>query len=98
MKNLKSKLNIIILLATIACGPEEEQDMTAPEGGSILVEAVLNNAAVIRISEASDTVTPAENLSYALYYSQTKINEDVGLFKIKQHQAVDGRLVLELEW
>ena len=43
MKNLISKLNILGLLATLACGKEEEQDMTAPEGGSIIVEAVLNN-------------------------------------------------------
>jgi hypothetical protein len=63
----------------LGCGPEDEQDMTAPEGGSIAIEAVLNNAAVISISEASDSVTAAENLSYAIYYTQNQMSEDVNV-------------------
>ena len=77
MKNLV-KLNILLFLSVIACGSEEEPDNTAPGGGSITVEATMNNSIVINIAEASDEGTAVENLTYAAYYTDGVMPEDIG--------------------
>ena len=91
MKNLMTKLNILLFLSVIACGSEEKPKTThAPGGGSITVEATMNNSIVINIAEASDEGTAVENLTYAAYYTDGVMPEDIGAIINRQHLAVVG--------
>ena len=62
MRNLITQLNILLVLATFACGPANDEDKTAPEGGGVSVTAVASDSVVINITEASDKITPLEKL------------------------------------